>query len=206
MSTAADERRYRRERLNDHLERSYYRKFPETAPDLGYWAKSAGWRPHEAAMLLLGRNPAMPVRWPFPQWYEPTMTLLEQSLASGTLKAPVPPLSCLMWAEELDIQFPDRLVEAIADRAGRVSMNVLPAYIDAEEIVDAKDPGRPRKTDAVLTEFQRRLTANICAKSLAAEVRILGEWNKATHPDYPQPGASAIEKRIAQQYRKWRFL
>ena len=209
MVAASAERQYNRERLNTHLERSKRWKFPETAPNLDHWAKVVGWSTSEAAMLLLGRNPALPVRYPFPEWYAPIITLIDQALAVGRLVFPVAPIECLMWAEEMDIQFPDQLATAVAGSLGRSSLTgaVLPAAIDNQDIsaIAVRPPGRPNKVAAPITiEFHRRLAGNLCADKLSVEARYLRSWFMSAHADYPPPAVGSIENSIRIDYWKWR--
>ncbi|MBW9265841.1 MAG: hypothetical protein K1563_07880 [Candidatus Thiodiazotropha sp. (ex. Lucinisca nassula)] len=97
---------------------------PDANADFEYWGKVAGYKPEEAAALLLGKSPdkvtfdsLKPYSQisDFPKKYTQSFTLVSRAVSMGELRNPIQPRLFLEWAKQKKIDFPDELAKVIEE-------------------------------------------------------------------------------------------
>ncbi|MEW8073064.1 MAG: hypothetical protein AB2758_21600 [Candidatus Thiodiazotropha endolucinida] len=97
---------------------------PGADADFEYWGKVAGYKPEEAAALLLSKNPdkvtidslkSYSQISDFPKKYTQSLTLVSRAVSMGELRNPIQPRLFLEWAKQKKIYFPDELAKVIEE-------------------------------------------------------------------------------------------
>ncbi|MES9949344.1 MAG: hypothetical protein ABW118_10325 [Candidatus Thiodiazotropha sp.] len=97
---------------------------PDADADFEYWGKIAGYKPEEAAALLLSKDPnkvnsesLRPYSQisDFPKKYTDSFTLVSRAVSMSELKAPIQPKLFLEWAKKKRIEFPSELSQVIEE-------------------------------------------------------------------------------------------
>ncbi len=114
------------------------------------------------------------------------------------------PISVDYWREALhgrvDIAFDDNAV--FWGHEGYLSVRI---FRQDDGITSTGMPGRPSKAKHLVdAEFERRVAANECEPSLAAEAGALRRLLKKKHPDVAQPAQDTVQNNIRAGYAAWK--